>query len=282
MTQRWYLAAVLAGICLLPGCRQRAEPEAESTTAAATAPPAPVLPVVDPPFNREALLLAVMRAASDSALGRPALESQRKLDGRRFELRMRFGCPNAAEGDRSRSWEFDDRRRKLTVRVEPEITADSPQVRDLGATGYEAVEGFWIRRPWMLTADCPARPASAPVSQDQPAGETKQTSAEASPQLSIPHIGIAQFFTSAEPRTHRRDARAYSATKVLAEGVSPNQNGYDLVITGRLRQLASGSVITCANQSPAVPPDCIVSAQFESVAIKHPVSGETIAEWTSG
>lgn len=282
MTQRWYLAAVLAGICLLPGCRQRPDPGAEATTAAVSAPPAPVLPVVDPPFNREALLFAVMRAASDSALGGSDPESQRKLDGRRFELRMRFGCPGAAEGDRSRSWAFDDRRRKLTVRVEPEITGDSPQVRDLSATGYEAVEGFWIRRPWMLRADCPAPAPSEPVLQDQLAGETQQASAEASARVPIAHIGIAQFFTSAEPRTHRRDARAYSATKILTEGGSPNPNGYDLLITGRLRRLANGSVITCANRDPATPPDCVVSAQFESVAIKHPVSGETIAEWTSG
>lgn len=282
MTQRWYLAAALAGLSLLPGCRQRQEPQAEATTAAVTAPAAPVLPVVDPPFNREALLLAVMRAASGSALGRADIESQRKLDGRRFELRLRFGCPGAAEGDRSRSWTFDDQRRKLTVRVEPEITGGSPQVRVLGAAGYEAVEGFWVRRPWMLTAGCPVPITNAPVPQDQFADGAKQALAEPPPQLPTPHIGIAQFFTSAEPRTHRRDARAYSATKVIAEGVSPSPAGYDLVIAGRLRQLTNGSVIACANRGPAAPPDCIISAQFESVMIKHPVSGETIAEWTSG
>jgi hypothetical protein len=286
---QWRISvAALAGLCLLSGCQQRPEPQARETSTAAPAKPvAPALPIVEQPFDREGLLLAAMHAASDAALGRIDKEKQRTLDGKRFELRLRFGCAGDGGGDRSRGWAFDEKRRKLSLRVEPEISGDTPLVHALGEEGYEAVEGFWIRRPWMLAADCPVPPAepSAPPSAASPGStpaDAKPGATPPSPSPSpFPHIGVAQFFSGTDARTHRRDHRAYTATKVLADGVSPSQAGYDLVISGRLRRLASGLVIACLNRDTLSPPDCIVSVQLDSVAIENPVTGESIAKWSS-
>lgn len=282
MMQMWIPMAALAGICLLSGCQQR-EPRVEATSAATeVAAEPPSLPRVEPAYDREALLLAVMRTASDAALGRTDGERQRTLDGKRFELRLRFGCVGEQAGDSSRAWTFDEKRRKLSLRVEPEITGDTPLVRAVGEEGYEAVEGFWIRRPWMLAAECPAVVAEPgpPPTQPPERRAADAARAEASPPRQLPRIGLAQFFSETDSRTHRRGERGYTATKLLAADVLPSKVGYDLVVTGRLRRLADGSVIACVNRNAGSPPDCIVSAQFDTIAIVQPVSGEVIATWS--
>jgi hypothetical protein len=171
----------------------------------------------------------------------------------------------------------------LSIKVEPGITSEIATVHAFGGDAYEAVEGFWIRRPWMLAAGCPMQathvqeaPMPLPVSSTSAGNVAEQEQTVSSIQ-----IGMAQFFTKTDSRTHRRDKRAYTATKVLPEGVRPSQQGYDLVITGRLRRLTNGMVISCVSKGSVVPPDCVISAQFDTVAIEEPTTGDTIATWSS-
>lgn len=277
---RWRKSMVaLASTCLISGCQEQKKPDAERRPAATEQPAVrPALPVAQPTMDRAALLLAAMRAASEAALGRTDEEEQRKLDGRRFELRMRFGCDSTAPDDQtqSRGWSFDEKRHVLSLTVEPEIADGFPVIQSLESEGYEAGEGFWFHRPWLLKAACPAVP------------EREQDPDEAPPPVETPptalfppqRIGIAQFFTKTDARTHRRDNRPYKTTKVLAEGETPSAAGYDLVISGRLRRLTDGRVIACRNESLAAPPSCIISAQFDNVSIETPGTGETIAKWS--
>lgn len=281
MTRCCYPIAALAGIWLLSACEDRKATEApENTIASETAVPAPVLPVAEKPFDREALLQAVAKASSNAALGRKDGEAQRKLDGRPFEVRLRFGC--AGDRTQSRTWSYDEKRRKLSVRIAPEITGTDPIVLALGESGYEAVEGFWIRRPWQFEAGCsaPVEQAGEPPS-PHPTGSMTGSAAQAAPVMPAPNIGLAQFYTAADSRTHRRDNRAYAASKILGEAGAPSSRGYNLVIAGRLRKLASGAVIACRHRGSNAPPDCIVSVQIDIVAIRDPVSGASVAEWSS-
>lgn len=283
MTRRSAIAAVLAGVCLLSACKNGDAPEvlpsADASAVSATSAP----PLVVPPLDREALLLAMARAASDAALGREPSQAQRDLDGKRFVLRMRFGCSTDVSGD-ARRWTFDEGRRRLELKVGNDISDATPLVQDLDEDGYEAVEGFWIRRPWLLAADC-RRPAPPPVAASEAAGTddgeapaAKSSNEDAAP--GQPIIGIAHFFTADDARTHRRAGRGYAVTKALPEGISPSANGYDIVVTGRLRRLASGRIIACVSRDAAKPPACLASAQFESVAITNPDTGEILAEWS--
>jgi hypothetical protein len=93
---------------------------------------------------------------------------------------------------------------------------------------------------------------------------------------------IAQFFTAEDSRTRRRNGREYVATKQLADGETPSSAGYDLVITGRLRRIPQGPVIACRGDAALAPPSCVISAEFERVAVELPGSNESVAEWTSG
>lgn len=135
----------------------------------------------------------------------------------------------------------------------------------------------------MLAAGCPKELSQTHKPQVQPTTSSTPASAADEKEEPVPslQIGLAQFFTETDARTHRRDKRAYTATKVLAEGARPSQEGYDLVITGRLRRLKNGAVITCTNRASDLPPDCVISAEFDTVAIEDPITGETIATWSS-
>ena len=98
---------------------------------------------------------------------------------------------------------------------------------------------------------------------------------------SNPQIGVAQFFTNTDPRTGRRDHRPYESTKVLAENEQPSADGYNLVLSGRLRAQPLGRVISCRSAGVEAPPQCIVSADFDRVWIENPRTKEILANWAN-
>ena len=250
----------------------------------------PRLPVADPPLDRAAILLAVAQAASSAALNANDAEQQRRLDGKRFELRIRFGCPagrEAATGSRF-SIAFDEAERTLRIRAAPDLALDDARIAPLAGEAIEAAEGFWLRRPWLLAAQCPlAAPtpdqpdATAPAETKlaAPAAPAPGDPAEARPGTA-PNVGIAQFYTNTDARTGRRDRRAYETTQVLGEDERPSPEGYNLVLSGRLRPMPGGQVISCRVTSFDVPPDCVVSALFDRVWIERPDTKAILAEWS--
>ena len=268
--------AVLVGAGLLLGCRDSEQPEAVQDGA--TQPELPSLPVAEPQLDRRALLFAVADVASLFAAGRDDADLQRDLEGRRFEIHLRFGCSDG-DGD-SRSWIFDENERVLRVRAAREISLDDPIIRRVFGAEAESVEGFWIRRPWLLEAACPIAPArpTALASKDTGDQESQPAADEDGPSS---RIGIVQFFTEQDSRAHRRNERPYSATVRLDEGEEPSGKGYDLVLSGRLASLPDGRVIACRGAEPDRAPTCIASAKFDRISLATP-DGETIAEWSTG
>lgn len=253
------------------------------------------LPVVPrpQPLDRAGLFAAVAQAASAEASGQDDAAAQRTLDGRQFELRIRFGCRGASQELRQEwlGWFRDLESGTLRVRAKPTLGADDPLVRELGGEDYEAVEGFWIPRPWLLDASCPA---AAAVIQAAGAEGAKQGSDSndrnraanreeaADPVPNWPKIGIAHFFTETDPRTARRDMRAYEAVKTIDPKQPIGSTGFNLVLSGRLQALPDGRVIACVAKSPDNAPECVISAQFDRVRIERPDNKEIIAEWGGG
>ena len=255
----------------------------------------PRLPVAEPPLDRAAILLAVGQAASSSGLGLNDAAQQRRLDGKRFEFRIRFGCEGSAElqpGQRF-SVAFDAAERTLRLRATPDLTIKDPRVAPFADETVEAVEGFWVRRPWLLAAKCPRVAGTAPQPVEAVTTETNVTGVAAeeakateprfgplSPASPAPKVGIAQFFTKTDARTGRRDSRAYETTQVLDEDDKPSDEGYNLVLSGRFRRLPGGRVIACRLTNPDVPPDCILSVLFDRVWIERPETKAIVAEWS--
>ncbi len=285
MTSARTIGALLAAGLLFAGCRPAAEeseqPPAPVSNAAAQRPPLPVPQAMD----RAALLQAVARVASATALGTDVQSALNGLDGRPFELRIRFGCPGAVQPAAAGPFRirFEPDTRTLRLTAAPHLTLDEPWIADLAGEGVETVEGFWMRRPWLLEPGCPAAPAAAAAEQAAPgATGTATASSPAEPLPPGQRVGIAQFFTEADSRTRRRDRRAYEATVTLAEGQQPSPLGYDLVLSGRLRELVAGGVIACHVRSADAPPDCVIAAQFDRVRFERPDTKEVIAEWGAG
>jgi hypothetical protein len=301
------LAAIVA---LLGACTQQGGNTAnEAVEDAANIVTLPKLPVPAPAMNRAALLAAVAQAASAAAGGLDDGQAQRELDGKPFEVRIRFGCsgPTEVPDEKAMSWRFDDAKRTLRLRAAPDISIDQPLPAAIAGDAFEAAEGFWVPRPWLLQPGCPVVPPPAPVQPPEAptatnktgmnkAGTTKvATKAPASkaaagtgpaaqePSAIAHHrVAIAQFFSETDSRTLRRDGRPYEATKALAEGQAPSAQGYDLVLSGRLKRLPNGRVIACKVEQPDRPPQCIVSADFDRVWIERPDTKESLAEWNAG
>jgi len=293
---KWAAVAVAVGAWSLGACRQQPQNEIVENEVGNEDISLPPLPIAEPPMNRSAMLLAVAKAASAVALGRDDPAEPRSLDGKRFEVRIRFGCAGSG-GSASAAGpfnvRFDEEKRTLRIRATPDLSQADPRVAALGGEAVEAVEGFWMYRPWLLEAGCPAAPPAPPAPSKSESGSKEPATAAATdakakepPQTAVSltsgqRVGIAHFFTKTDSRAGRRDSRAYEATKVLPEGRQPSRAGYDLVLSGRLATVSGGKVINCRIQGPNMPPECIVSAEFDRVWIETPGTKEVVAEWSS-
>lgn len=240
----------------------------------------PTLPRLES-LDRAAILAAVTQAASTHAAGASDSAAQRALAGRQFELRIRFGCkgPSTALREEWLGWSFDEASRTLRVRARPTLAGEDPLVQELVGNAFEAVEGFWIPRPWLLQPVCPAASAVQKAPADEVEGHEVKVD---DPLPRAPRIGLARFFSVTDPRTGRRSMRPYEAVKTLAEGTRPGAQGFDLVLSGRLKALPDKRVIACSAEGAQSPPDCIVSAEFDRVWIERPGTEEVIAEWSTG
>jgi len=289
------LAALVFAVAMA-ACQPQGQAGPETNASANKRSPIDRLAVAEPPMDRAALLLAAAKAASASALGQVDVDQRRLLDGKRFELRIRFGCPNDPQppqaGAATFEVRFDEVDRMLRIRARPDLRIDDPRIASIGGPTVEAVEGFWLRRPWLLAAGClsaiapPPPDANADADADAEgakiavAGDKKAPVSTLAPDRGY-RVGIAEFLTEAHSRTTRRDGRAYETTKVLGGVQGPSESGYNLVLSGRLRQLPSGRVISCVAADPDQPPECVISAQFDRVRIESPNTREILAEWSS-
>ena len=280
-------------VALLAACscggpqNENASANAANAAQQQAVPPLPV-PALEPPLEREQLLLAAEHAASDFAAGIDDSQRQKDLADRKFEFRIRFGCePSPTEADgRAFDWTVNKDSGALKVRATPTLSARDPRVKALAGDAYEAVEGFWVRQPWLLTAACPRKAVvtdgEAPKPKEQqPSAESKTPENETAQPPSLPTLGIAQFFTATDPRTLRRSGRPYEATKKLDDGNVP-AGGFDLVVTGRLVALPDGKVIACTPTPSDGRPSCVVSVQFGQVSIERADTHEQLAQWGSG
>jgi hypothetical protein len=252
--------AALAAMVVVAACDRAPEPklpEHRAEPAAKPAAPRPAPPIRDDSLDRQGVILATLRAMTDAALGRDDTEAQRALRGRKFSVRIRFGCAGMADPDRS--WSYDAKREVLRVKVRSTLTAEALPKSDLLMSEYQGLVGFALARPWLLSAGCPVE------------GYGSATAA-------APGIVIAQLFTKADSRV-QRPQRDYELTKPLEANAQPG-DGLDLMLSGRLSELADGRPIHCA--ATAGPPACIVSARIDRVAIENPASGELLGEWGTG
>ena len=264
------LAIVLAAAGLtLAGCQRQEPAPAPKPVEAASPPAAPPSPPLPPPaLGRADLLSAIEAAAADYAAGRPA--QGQGLAGRRFTIRQAFGCLGPAPEqapDGVANWSWGKNRRTIELSLKPADWKDSALA---GAGDWEAVEGFWLSRPWLKEEACPAGQWTPP-----PEGETPQASAQT--------VGMAAVFEHGGLRLGRRSGRAYAFT-VRGEGDQPPPApvaGYRLVLEGRLGAFDDGRAIHCRASGPDQRPVCIAAVLLDRVAFED-AGGAVLSEWRGG
>lgn len=210
----------------------------------------PPLPIPPPPLAHAELVAAASRAAAAQALSEDAPAADRELVGRRFLVRLPFGCGGARQDDLA-AWTYDSRRQALTLQAQPQNWTGAGWVRQLaGAAGVDAIEGFWLPRP--VTEEC--APAAA---------ESAET------------VGLAMFFEPNSSRVLRRGDRPYDFT---GKAAPPSDDGYRLILAGRIAGF-DGEAARCRKDAPPDQPVCLIAVEFDQVAFEDPVTGQMLAEW---
>jgi len=277
------LALIALAAALVVFLVQRAEappepPVAPEIRTGVPAPPSEVRPPTvplapPPPAGRSDLLAAAAAAASAYGSGAPAAAAtQPTLTGRRFRISLPFGCSGPGEEGDSAFWRYGPDRETIRVSVRPEVWTDSGFVRELGGSEtFDAVEGFWIRRPWAASEDCPAaRPD--PLQAVQPA---------ASPET----VGLAVFYGPNDSRVARRDGRPYEVVAPAPDdGSPPAPRGYRLVLEGRVTGFPGGAAVRCRSPSVDQRPVCLIGVQIDLVQIRDPAAPPAeavLGEWRS-
>lgn len=274
-------AALTLSALSLASC-DRSEPVANTADIPAAAPAdanetaAPVVPLPLPPLTRGDLVNAAAAAASRFAQGEASPDSD-PLVGRNFAVRIPFGCTgptvvdaSATEGSGLPGWSWSADRKAIQLRMTPSDWTDSALLAKAGAPDtWEAVEGFWLPRPWLTGETCPAVQAD-PLQTGTP---------PASPQT----IGLAAAFEKGGSRLGRRNGRAYEHS-IRGEGdaaPTPPADGFRLRLEGRIASYPSGRAIECSASGPDQRPICIVAIRLDRVAYED-AEGATLSEWRPG
>ncbi|HEX6859954.1 MAG TPA: hypothetical protein VF138_07110 [Caulobacteraceae bacterium] len=265
-------AVVLVALIVLAVVIARGRPAPEPSPEPAVPPPTPAtnavevvpqpLPLPTPPLGRKGLIEAVGRAASAYSAGVPVADSDKELVGQRFRIGIPFGCGGPA-GENPKGfvyWTRDAGSKVIRLVAKPQDWTKAAWAQALGGDGeYEAIEGFWLPRPWTASQACaPGLEATA--------GERT--------------LALAMFFEPGSSRVLQRSGRPYEHVLNAPDGEAPiAPKGYRLMLEGRITGFPDGQAIRCRAEGANTRPVCMIAVRFEDVSFEDPVSGSTLAEW---
>jgi hypothetical protein len=224
-------------------------------------------------LTRAQLLEAANEAAAAYAAGVAQAEPN-PAAGRPFEITLAFGCegprpePGKPLADGLAHAALAPNGKDIVLRLTPaDWSAFPPIAAAIGEGAWEAAEGYWIPRPWLMTSDCPVVP--------------RRDDAALAPAADRQVVGLAAVFEPGGSRFLRRNGRAYNFT-VRADGeasAAPPKAGYHLVLTGRIAAFPDGATIRCHADGPDTRPVCIAAVQLDAVVFRNGDDGAQISEW---
>jgi hypothetical protein len=235
--------------------------------------PAVVAPKIEAPvermLGRPDLISLGASAADAAASGQPLAAAATELVGKRFEIALPFGCEGPApEGSPAPlRWRYDEKASALRIHVEPAVWETADWWRAAPET-VEAMEGFWVERPWSSLETCPS---SSPVS-----------SAPGSDPVTLPGqtLGLVQLLSPDAPRQMHRNGKPYEAVIGKPAEAARLQQGLQVRLSGRVGRFPDGQPVRCLQSGgPEQRPVCLIAVTFDEVAFRDPASGETLSVW---
>jgi len=238
-------------------------------------PPPPVEPVErTPPVLARADIIKLADAAADaSASGIPLPASVTGMVGRRFTLYMPFGCsgPAGEESHMPFRWRYDAARSTLRLQIASFRWQPEDWWPEETAPKLEAIEGFWINRPWTSGETCPDGGAVASSANAEPVTLPGQT------------LAIAQFFSAGTSRQALRQGEPFEAVLRVPPEQLRTESGFRLRLTGRIDRVPGDGPVRCVQPAGIEQrPICVIAASLDELAIENPETGKTLATWTFG
>lgn len=265
----------------LGGCerKQNAEPPAEPTVVSA-----PIeVPALPPPLVGRADLLEELDLARAAYAAGQANVGE-TLAGRRFAIRQVFGCQGASHAGetgadlgvaRSKSGRQQG---TVDISLTPADWSAAPVLAQAEAE-WEAVEGYWLTRPWLRSEGCPAQPAIATQLVNGHANTALDSTMGVNPPFQT--SGLAAVYAQGSSRLGRRDGKAFTLTLRGDPPTSSPQNGYRMVIEGRFSAFPDGRSIHCHSPTIDQTPVCVAAANIDRVAFED-ADGKLLKEWRLG
>lgn len=278
-TSRLAIVAALAATIVIGGAgfmlgRGSAPPPPPPAAAPppATAPSAPQQPE-ERVLGRADIIALASQAADEASAPEPRPQPGSPLIGRRFEIALPFGCQGpAAEGSvAALRWAHDPDEGVLRISAAPTRWPVEEWQRALGldVSAVEAIEGFWLARPWSSSEACPARSDTTVVAGAEPVTLPGQT------------LGLARTLTTSEARQPQRDGRPYQAVVRKAAAELRAEQGFRLRLVGRVGRFPNGRPAACTQPAGSDQrPICLVAMSLDTLAVENPATGEVIATWT--
>ncbi len=279
------LGSIVVAVIIAPLLWRELRPHSSSppqpgVEATGTPQPAPIAP---PVLSRADLILLGGEFASSSAAGEP-LAAPGSLGGRAFLIRLPFGCegPTMPSNTVQASYAFDARTKTYRLTARPQVWTGSPLIGEAaGQEKVEAVEGFWIPRPWILSEGCPASVGSPAPSPDvaTPAGD-KAVAPAPDVSATTRTLGLAQIFSADASRVRRRAGRPYEfVLKAAGDRPTPTRRPFWIVIEGRVAAFGDGQAFHCISEAMDQRPVCLLAVEIDKVSFVDPADNEVLAEW---
>ena len=219
-------------------------------------------------------LIALAAAAADAAAaGRDPGPEIAQAAGRRFELRLPFGCDGPADDENAATmrWRYDAKAQALRIHVDPVTwTAQDWWPPDPG-NSVEAIEGFWIARAWTSSEACPERGDRPAAAGTEPVTLPGQT------------LAVGQIHYAGGARSGRRDGKPYEAVVRIAEDELDAAEGFRFRISGRSARAGGVGPVRCRQPAGAEQrPICLVGIVIDDVAVENAAGDRTLATWSLG
>ena len=294
-TSRLAIAGALVATAAVGGAgfylgRATSSDAAREAQNAPTPTPAPLPAVSDVIADRvldRADLIELAAAAADAgASGAPLPDEVRDAVDRRFEIAVPFGCSGAAaaDSDAPLRWRYDAEAE--TLRLHVAVTRWEAADWNLEGPGdSEAIEGFWIARPWSSSGECPRRATPpSPAASPQPIGGEPPAAAANSSPNPVQTLAIAQFLGGDVRREVLREGRPFQSVQRIARANFAAPRGFRLLLSGRIDEVpgAQGPVHCVQPGGFEQRPRCIVAVTLDEVRIENPAIGAVLASWPIG